>query len=83
MRRYWSPEELDRLRVLYPNQRTDKIAAALGRSVSSVYVAAAALGVKKSREFLASPESGWLTKGSTVGAATQFKKGLVDRKSVV
>lgn len=77
-RHHWTPEDDELLRKLYPNVRSDVLASRLSTTLSSVYQRAhEVLGLCKSKEFLASPESGILTKGHTRGKATQFKKGHV------
>lgn len=75
--RAWTNAELDRLRELYPSQPTRKLAGLLGRSVLSVYQGAQKHGLRKTQEFLRSPESGILVKGQTrpESIAAQFKKG--------
>lgn len=54
-RRFWSTAELRELRRRYPHERSADTARALGRSIRSVYSAAAQLGVRKTPEFLSSP----------------------------
>lgn len=77
IRNIFTPEENELIRTLYPDNRTDFIAKKLNRTVRSIYMQASNLGLKKSKEFLASPESGILTKGTQLGKATQFIKGHV------
>lgn len=77
-RRAFSPAEDATVISLYPNTRTDIIAQKLNRNKFSVYARAKHLGLKKSPEFLESPESGrMMLKGSQLGKAYQFKKGHV------
>lgn len=59
----------------YPRKATKLIAASLKRPLSGVYRIAADLGVKKSAAFLASSESGRLTKLTQGGVRFRFKKG--------
>ncbi len=77
MRRVWSDEEVSRLRALYPTQPTNKLAKIFGRSVLSVYQEAYRYGLRKTKEFLRSPDAGILVKGQTLpeGIPHQFKKG--------
>ncbi len=75
--RYWEPAEADIIRKQYPDRSTEQIAAMLGRTPASVYVKAAALGLKKSAKYLASPAACRLRRGDNVGAATRFRKGIV------
>lgn len=76
MRRY-TPEEEQLIRELYPNTRTQDIAARLGRHLSSIYQAAYRLKLSKSPEFLASDLAGRIQRGKQNPAtlATQFKRG--------
>lgn len=71
----WPPEYVEFLRQHFADSRTADIATALGRSYSSVAQKAAALGLKKSDAYLASPEARRLGHGQ--GGATRFPKGLV------
>lgn len=59
----------------YPHRRTRDIERELGVSKNSIYKYVARIGLKKTAEFLASPESGIMRKGTTRGLKTQFKKG--------
>lgn len=77
----WSPEQLEELRRRYPNERTDMIAKSFGVSLNRVYSKAADLGLHKSEEFFASPDSG-RTDGSR-GAGSRFVKGKApDNKGI-
>lgn len=72
-RRPWTDIELAVLREHYPDSQTSDIAAALGRPVYSVYGKAFGMGLRKSAEYLAGPESGRLD--GVRGAASRFVKG--------
>src|SRR5258708_12561062 len=74
-RRFWTTEEVGYLKTHYPNSATAKVAAALSRPVGMVYRQAAKLGIGKSAEFDASPESGRLKKGRSRGAGFRFRNG--------
>ncbi len=78
-RRPWTEGDLTRLRALYPISSTQKLAAALGRPVASVYNAAFNLGLRKSQAYYESSESGRLRKGETRPESVphQFPKGHV------
>jgi hypothetical protein len=67
-RRFWSSKELSLLRTLYPQHPTRELAARLKRTVQSIHATANNLGLKKTEEFLHSPES---------RARTQFQKGHI------
>lgn len=73
----WSEEEAQQLRALYPDTRTDQIAAALGRTVQQIYAKADGLGLKKSAAYLASPDACRLRRGGGIGTATRFQPGQV------
>lgn len=74
-RRFWTPEELQTVRELYPDTRTADLAAKLDRSLTTVYQVAFKLGLHKSEAFLASPASGRTT--GKQGTGTRFEKGHV------
>jgi hypothetical protein len=69
----WPPEQVEELRLRYPNERTDLIAQSFGVSLNRVYSKATKLGLHKSDEFFASDDSG-RTDG-TRGAGSRFVKG--------
>lgn len=73
----WSEADIETLRRRYPDERTDAIARDLGLPINKVHAKANALGLHKSPAFLASPNSGWITKGDPrgVGAKSRFKPG--------
>jgi HNH endonuclease len=71
----WTPEQIVELQRRYPNERTDLLAKSLGVSINRVHSKAARLGLHKSDEFFASPDSG-RTDGSR-GASCRFAKGNV------
>jgi hypothetical protein len=76
-RRRWSGEEDAVLRAMYADRRTSELAERLGRSMSSIYVRAAVLGLTKSRAFIASEASGRLQRADHRGRLTRFTKGHV------
>ncbi len=74
----WTKTELDRLRKLYPARPTQKVAELLRRSVCSVNGAAHKLRLRKTEEYLQSPEACRLRRGEPrPGVAHQFPKGHV------
>lgn len=75
--RPWTKRELAVIRREYPHKATKLIAATLRRPLSGVYRTANGLGVKKSAAFLASSESGRLTKLNAAGVAYRYPKGHV------
>lgn len=78
-RRPWTEAELGLLRCSYADSRTDHLATALGRSITTVYQKAAALGLQKSSEYLVTSNAGRIQRGKQNEAlkASQFKAGLV------
>lgn len=78
-RRLWTPAELALVRELYPHVKTEKIAERLGngRTTAKVYAIAKKLGLKKSAEFLASPDASRLRRGDNIGAPYRFPPGHV------
>lgn len=74
-RRPWTEDELSYLREHYANHPSAEIAAALNRTLLSVYQGADKLGLRKSKEFLRA--SVGFQKGSTIGAEYRYAKGNV------
>ena len=73
-RRAWTPEEDARLQAEYPNTDSATLAAAMGRSLRSVYGRANYLGIRKTREFIDETRKQCLEKGRQNGSGL-FKKG--------
>lgn len=76
-RRRWTAREVALVRELYPHMATAKIARQLGRTVWMVYNTAWKFGLRKTAEYLASPDACRLRRGDHVGARTCFQKGHV------
>lgn len=76
-RRFWTEPELQRLRELFPHNKSERVAELLGRPLTSVNHKAYQLGLSKTAEYLASAEAGRLRKLDMRGGATRFKPGLV------
>lgn len=76
-KRLWSTEDDAVMRLEYPNTSTKKLAAKLGVSMRSCYSRANVLGLVKTPQYLATPDSGRLSKGEVIGFNTFFKKGQV------
>lgn len=72
-KRRWLAHEIEAVRETYPNSKASDLAAALGRSLGSVYRLADKLGVRKTEEYLASPASGRLDR--TTGQSGRFQAG--------
>lgn len=71
----WTVKQKERLSRMYPDMLTEKIAAMIGRSLSSVRNQAFLMGLKKSAAFNASIESGRLHKLTSAGSVHRFGKG--------
>jgi len=69
----WTEEQDRALRNRYPHERTADIARDIGIPLAKVYAKASWLGLKKTKEFLASPASG-RTNGRQ-GVGSRFQKG--------
>lgn len=74
-RQKWTPDQLAVLSARYPNERTDKLAASIGRTVSATHQRANQLGLRKSAEYLATPDAG--RKDGNRGGKARFKKGQI------
>jgi hypothetical protein len=74
MREYWTIEQLDLLREIYPEIHSKKVAEMLGKRQAQVAAKASSLKLKKSAAFFASPESGRINKNNDIGASTRFYK---------
>lgn len=69
--RFLSKREIAIIRKRFPHERTDVIAAAIGRSYSSVAQYAHTAGLKKTPEYM---KTVGFEKGTQIGAPYQFKK---------
>lgn len=78
VRRHWTPAQIALLRALYPDLKAETVAREVGRPIGSVYQKAAALGLRKSAEFLASDSSARIQRGKRLPAmvAHQFQRGM-------
>lgn len=73
-RTHWASWQLDTLRFQYPHMVSKAVAIFVGRDLASVYAKAAALGLKKTDEFLATPAA-CRVNVVTRGGPTRFKPG--------
>jgi hypothetical protein len=73
-RAVWTDEQLETLRRLYPNYKTEDVAFMVGHPLQVVYRKANSLGLKKSEEFLSSGAAGRLD--GVRGGCTRFQKGI-------
>lgn len=72
-RRYWTADEVARLRELYPNLQTKEVAARLGVGYQRVVSKAYTLGLHKSAQFLLGPLAHRLD--GVIGTRTRFSRG--------
>jgi hypothetical protein len=77
VRRFWTADEDETLRINYANFPTYLIAHVLNRSERAVYQRAESFGLKKSAAYLASDAAGRIQRGRTDPrlTKTQFRKG--------
>ncbi|WP_342705196.1 HNH endonuclease [Burkholderia arboris] len=79
VRRFWTPAEVEKLILEYPERPTADLAVEFGSSEARVYAKAAELGLHKSDAFMESDRSGRIRRGRNDPrmVATQFKQGHV------
>lgn len=70
----WTADQLATVRARYANEPTERVASDLGRTVGQVYQKAAALGIKKSPEYVATTAACRLTGES--GKPSRFQPGF-------
>lgn len=75
--RAWTPKDEARLRELYPDTKTEKLAALFGRPIRKVYSKANRMGLEKSAAFRASPEACHLRRENNPGVGFRYKPGNV------
>lgn len=71
----FSEQEIELIKIMYANTKTEELAKQFNKSLKSIYALANRLNLKKSPTFLNSPLSGRLQKGNTIGKSTTFKPG--------
>jgi len=71
------PSQIRDIIQRYPNEKAINIAKYYNVNVYLIYKTANRYGIKKSEEFLNSPDSGRAQKGNSISPTTQFKKGHV------
>lgn len=76
-RKVWIDIEVEILQAVYPDRAMHELVLIFKCSERAIYAKAAALGLKKSAVFLASPISGRLRPGARLGGDTRFKPGNV------
>ncbi|MCA1857418.1 HNH endonuclease [Massilia oculi] len=73
----WTDDQLETLRRLYSNYRTEDIAFLIGHTLDSVYRKANSLGLKKTAEFVAAQSARQLNRPDHPARESRFQKGLV------
>lgn len=76
-RRFWTDEEIARLKREYAHRQTGELAREFGCSIARVYAKAGELGLHKSESFMESDRSGRVQRGKQDARmiATRFQKG--------
>lgn len=82
MRKYWTKDDIEKLMSIYSNTSTKLVANELNRTVKQIYMKAASLGLKKSAEYMTTPESGRFVDGNK-GVKYRFKKGNIPHNAGV
>lgn len=77
MKRLWTSDELEYVRLNYANNYTKDIAAAINRSERAVYQAAINLNVRKTPEFIKISLEREAEKLKVIGAKTRFQPGHI------
>lgn len=74
MKKIWTPKEEEKLKQLYPNTDTKKLAKTLNCTVRQLQGKAYRLGIHKTPEYL-SAHGMRISRENDIGAKTRFKKG--------
>lgn len=73
----WTEEQIEQMRLRYPHEKTEKIAADIGMTLRRVYRKARSLGLEKTSEYMASPDACRLRRDNPQGVRHRFPKGHV------
>lgn len=80
----WTRKQEAIVRSRYPHERTENIATTLGMNIDQIYKKAHALGLKKTDEYLASPDACRLRRGDNVGALSNKENPMqLDRAKAI
>ncbi|MNF74813.1 hypothetical protein D3C84_568550 [compost metagenome] len=75
MRKLWTVQEKELLKIHYPDNRTEDILYLFpDRSLGKLLQHASVLGLKKSEAFFKSPQSGRISKENDIGVSTRYYK---------
>lgn len=72
MKKFWTPQEIEILRRLYPDCKTQTLELIFKRKAGVIGQKANTLGIHKSEGFMKSPLSGRISKANDIGVATRF-----------
>jgi hypothetical protein len=73
MRKIWTDQEIEILRRLYPDCKTETLEGIFKIKAARISSKASVLGIKKSEVFKNSPLSGRISKNNDIGINTRFK----------
>jgi hypothetical protein len=76
-RAIWTKEQEAIVLARYPHEKTEKIAADIGQTVEVTFRKAKSMGLKKTPEYLASPDACRLRRDNPNSVAHRFPKGHV------
>lgn len=76
-RHRWTAQQLEQLRQLFPHQQSAKVATTLNLRLHQVNGKARQLGLRKTAEYLATPDACRLRRDGGAGSAHRFPKGHV------
>jgi hypothetical protein len=74
-RAVWTDDQVELLRLLYPNYKTEDIAFLLGHKLSSTYRKAKELGLSKTPEFIAAESARHMNRADHPAREHRFQKG--------
>lgn len=72
---FWTDDQVETLRLLYPKYKTEDVAFMLGHTLEATYRKANALGLHKTPEFIAAESARQLAKPDHPLRETRFQKG--------
>lgn len=73
----WTDDQLETLRLLYPNYKTEDVAFMVGQTLHATYRKANALGLHKTPEFTAAESARQMNRVDHPARGHRFQKGLV------
>lgn len=73
----WTEGQIEQMRSRYPHEKTEKIAADIGMTLERTYRKAIRMGLRKTAEYMDSPDAGRLRRDNPKSVEFRFKKGIV------